>query len=90
MLEDPDQLPGIETKQPPRETKAEAFERMAPPRVTRALDAIRLIGNLSARHDYEYSPADVEQIFRALRKACDDAETRFRNNSPREAFALKR
>jgi hypothetical protein len=83
-------LPLGETPQPQRETKAEAFERMAPPRVERALDAIRLVGNLANRSAYEAQPEDVEAIFATLRQALVDAESRFRSNMPREPFRLRR
>lgn len=84
------ELPLGLTAQPRRESKGEAFERMAPPRVERALDAIRLVGNLANRSTYEYGPEDVEAIFTTLRMMVADMESRFRVNSPREAFRLRR
>ena len=48
------------------ETKAEKFQRLAPPRIQKALDAIGLIGNLSAKGNYEYTPDQVAKIKAAL------------------------
>lgn len=83
-------LPMGEPEQPVSETKAEAFERMAPPRVTRAIDHIRLVGNLANRSAYAYSEEDVAHIMQALRTALTDAESKFRSNSPRPEFQLRR
>jgi hypothetical protein len=76
--------------QPITETKGEAFERLATARVNRALDAIRLVGNLANRSSYDYDADDVADIMHALRLALADIEGRFRVNSPQEAFRLKR
>ena len=84
------ELPLGDTPQPRRESKAEAFERMAPPRVERALDAIRLVGNLANRSAYEPQPEDIEAISATLRQALTDIESRFRANMPREPFRLRR
>lgn len=79
-----------DTPQPQRESKAQAFERMAPPRVERAIDAVRLVGNLANRSSYDYEPEDVRAILAELRQAVNDAESRFRSNMPREPFKLRR
>lgn len=60
----------------PPETKRERFERMALPRVNRALDSIRLIGNLSGPV-YEHTQADLDQIKEALIEAIGEAMERF-------------
>lgn len=83
-------LPLGDTPQPVTETKAEAFDRMAPARVTRAIDHIRLVGNLANRSTYAYSDEDVAQIMAAMRTAVNDAESKFRSNSPRPSFQLRR
>lgn len=75
----------------PHETKSEVFARLAEPRVTRAIDAVRLVGNLSNRGRYDYDPVDVDAIMTAMRQALNDVETRFRVSSPRgEGFKLHR
>jgi hypothetical protein len=55
------------------ETDREKFVRLANNRVTKAINSIRIIGNLSNRSNYSYTDGDVEKIFRALNnelKAC--------------------
>ena len=47
------------------ETKADKFKRLASARVTKALNSIDLIGNLSGS-GYEYTPEQIEAIFTAL------------------------
>jgi hypothetical protein len=49
------------------------FVRLATKRVSNALKALQLIGNLSNRSNYDYTDADVQKIFRALQdelRAC--------------------
>jgi len=48
------------------ETKAEKFERIAERRVNEALRALRLLGNLADRRNYEYTEAQVSTVLRAL------------------------
>jgi hypothetical protein len=69
--------------------KRENFIRLAEGRTRVALDAIRKIGNLSNRHAYEYSDADVRKIAKALRDATADLEKRFSSSSDKaDAFKL--
>ena len=75
---------------PAKESKAQAFERLAPPRVEKALLAIRLVGNLAARGQYEYHPEDVEAITATLQRALDDMAARFRERPRQETFKLPR
>ena len=46
--------------------KRENFVRLAEARVSRALDSIRVIGNLSNRSNYEYDEQDVKKIIKTL------------------------
>jgi hypothetical protein len=57
--------------------KRQRFIELAEARVTRALNAIRVIGNLSNRANYEYSGEDVEKILGALRDELALVEARF-------------
>ena len=79
-----------DTPQPQRETKEERFVRLAPGRVNRVLDSIRIVGHLANRSDYAYQQEDVEAILQAMRTAVNDVESRFRSNSPRQEFMLRR
>jgi len=46
--------------------RRERFVSLAEARTDKATRAIRLLGNLSNRSNYEYSDADVAQILKAL------------------------
>ena len=60
-----------------QEVKRAKFVRLAESRTTKALNAIRVIGNLSNRINYSYAPEDIDQIFGALQKELDDCRQRF-------------
>lgn len=57
--------------------KREKFVRLAEQRVNRALNDIRLIGNLSNRNAYSFVDEDVKKIFKALQRELDQARARF-------------
>lgn len=50
------------------ETKAQAFVRLAKPRMTKALKAIKQVENLSGR-TYEYTASQADQLVGALEQA---------------------
>src|SRR5689334_7958828 len=64
--------------------KRQKFIQLAEARVARALNDIRLIGNLSNRSAYEYADDDVRKIFRALQKELEAAKSRFGEAGSRE------
>jgi transcription elongation GreA/GreB family factor len=58
-----------------RSKDRERFLELARKRVSRALNDIRLIGNLSNRSNYDYTDADAAKIMKALTEeiaACRD------------------
>jgi hypothetical protein len=57
--------------------KRAKFVELANNRVTRALNDIRLIGNLSNRSAYDYSEEDVKKIVRALQREIETMRGRF-------------
>ena len=57
------------------ESKAERFVRLAEPRVSRACEAISLIGYLAAS-SYEYTDKQVESMFAALQEELVEAAKR--------------
>jgi hypothetical protein len=57
--------------------KRSKFVQLANQRVTKALDQIRLIGNLSNRAAYDFNDEDVKKIVKALQKAVDGTKARF-------------
>lgn len=63
------------------ESDREKFVRLANNRVSTALKAISLIGNLSNRSNYDYMEEDVIRIFRALNDELQIARKRFQTAS---------
>jgi hypothetical protein len=57
--------------------KRKKFIQLAEARVGRAMNDIRLIGNLSNRSAYAYADEDVRKIFKTLQKELDAAKSRF-------------
>jgi RNA recognition motif-containing protein len=49
-----------------RKEDREKFVRLANRRVSNALKAIQLIGNLSNKSNYDYTEEDVQKIFKAI------------------------
>ena len=56
------------------------FATLASKRVNRASHAIKTIGNLSNRSNYDWTEQDVKKIIRELRKAVKEVEDRFLGN----------
>jgi len=61
--------------------KREKFRELAEKRTNKALETIRLIGNLSNRQTYVYEDAEVRKIIKALKDAVAEVETRFGTTS---------
>ncbi|TPL03745.1 MULTISPECIES: hypothetical protein [unclassified Mesorhizobium] len=57
--------------------KRASFVKLANQRVNRALEQIRLVGNLSNRAAYEFSEEDARRIVKALQKAVEGTRARF-------------
>ena len=62
---------------PRAEDKIQSFKKLANIRVNRAIDAIRLIGNLSNKQNYEYSDSDVSKILSTLEAELKETKSRF-------------
>lgn len=74
-----------------KENRHDKFVRLAEIRTQKALDAIRLIGNLSNRGTYEFSDAEIRKIFKALEEEMKAARERFSqaSGSRTSGFTLK-
>lgn len=70
---------------PADESPHERFRRLAEARVNRALNDIRLIGNLSNRNNYEFTSEEVEKIFRVLDAELKQTRARFADGVRRDA-----
>lgn len=66
------------------ETPHDKFRRLAQTRVNRAINDIRLIGNLSNRNNYDYTSEEVDKIFRALDSELKQVRARFLEGARRE------
>ena len=62
---------------PRAEDKNKNFKKLANIRVNRAIDAMRLIGNLSNKQNYEYTDAEVQAIINALEAELKEAKNKF-------------
>ena len=54
------------------------FSKLASKRLPNALNAVKLIGNLSRRSSYEYTDAEAQSIIKSLSKAMRDLRKKFR------------
>lgn len=72
-------------------SKREKFIRLAEGRVTRAIEAIRVIGNLSNKSNYEYSEEDAKKIISALQGEINALKLKFvpQNKKSSQTFRLK-
>lgn len=57
--------------------KREKFIRLAEARVARAIDAIRVIGNLSNTSNYEFEDEDIKKIVLVLQSEIMDLKVQF-------------
>ena len=79
------------TKKSSGNIKRENFIRLAESRVTRAIESLRIIGNLSNRSNYEYDEEDVKKIINTLQDELTSLKNQFkiRSTSTPKNFRLK-
>ena len=70
--------------------KAGNFKKLAEKRVSKALAAIAVIGNLASKANYEYSDEQVAKIEQALNNEVTVLMNRFRkpDSAPKSGFSL--
>ena len=59
------------------ESKRERFVRLAETRTNKIINMVQLLGNCSNTSAYEYTDADVEQIFGAIESSVREAKKKF-------------
>lgn len=59
------------------ENKRERFVRLAETRTNKIINMVQLLGNCSNTSAYEYTDADVEQIFSAIEASIREAKKKF-------------
>lgn len=60
-----------------KETKNAAFKRLAAKRTNNAIRSMRLLGNLSNKHNYAYSEDDFKRIFGTVEEELKLAKSKF-------------
>ena len=70
--------------EPERETKREAFLRLAQRRTESVLNRIRILSNCANPYAYEYEDDDVRKIFEAIEDELTVAQGRFERYRRRE------
>lgn len=70
--------------------KRAKFVQLANQRVNRAIDQLRLVGNLANRSAYEYTDEDSRKIIKALQRSLDRTKSRFGDEAegPDQLFSL--
>lgn len=71
------------------DNKRTKFVQLAERRTTNALAAIRSIGNLANKSNYEYDEADAKKIWNALYKEVDSLKARFSEGGGRIKIEFK-
>lgn len=69
--------------------RRERFVALAEARTDKALNAIRLLGNLSNRSNYEYTDHDVIQIVKAIKAEVKALEAKFADAQTGGATSFK-
>lgn len=59
------------------ETKHERFQRLAEKRGDKLIREIRILSNLSNRKNYEYTPKEVQNLFKPIEKELAKAKSLF-------------
>ena len=57
--------------------KRQKFQELAEKRVNRALESLRLVGNLSNTSNYDYSPEEAKRITSALQQEVNSLKNKF-------------
>jgi hypothetical protein len=71
--------------------KRDNFIRLAEGRVTRAIDSIRVIGNLSNTSNYEYTEEDSKRIIDALQSELTALKLQFKPKATsKKGFKLEK
>lgn len=68
-----------------RSEDRQKFVRLANQRVSKAIKAIQLVGNLSNRSNYDYTEGDAAKIAKALQDEVNACRKRFEMASKRQS-----
>ena len=71
-----------------KETKRDAFLRLAEARTNAVLERVRVLGNCANPYAYEYTDDDVRKIFSAIERELKTSRSKF-TSQRRPDFQLK-
>lgn len=69
--------------------RRDRFQRIAPNRTNKILDNLRLLGNCANTANYEYTEAEVKQIFSAIEQEVKIQKAKFLSSEKSKKFSLK-
>ena len=69
-------------KKKAEESKHDKFVRLAEARTNKIIDTLQLLGNCSNTSAYEYTEAEVEEIFQAIEQELQAAKKKFTKMEP--------
>ena len=64
------------------ETRSNRFRRLATARGDRLIREISLLGNLANRKNYDYTPDEIEQLFRPIERELQEVRALFDPATP--------
>ena len=64
------------------ESKHDKFVRLDEARTNKIIDTLQLLGNCSNTSVYEYTEAEVEEIFQAIEQELQEAKKKFTKAEP--------
>lgn len=68
--------------------KQARFKKVAAKRVDNILKTLDLLSNCSNIHNYEYTPEDVDKIFKALNSKVNNVKSQFNSKLDKKDFSL--
>ena len=74
----------IQGKQGRTENNRERFKRLASLRTNTVLKRLKVLGNCSNRHIYEYTEDDIDKIFSEIEKKVKEVKAKFHFPKNRE------
>lgn len=72
-----------------KNVKREKFVKLAESRTTNAIKAIRIIGNLGNKSNYQYGDEDVRKILSALNKEIETLKNRLSDTGSKDTIGFK-
>lgn len=71
------------------ETKRQRSIRLLNQRVPKAMDSLRLVGQLANRAVYEYTESELQQVFAAIDESVAEMKAKFQKQEPKPRFQLQ-